>query len=126
MATSLSARRCAPFGVTPTRSFYYRAVRDDAGRQFRYAHAVWVTRGCLGCHDEGGSARPYRENQLAGVIAVSLPIEQSGQSSLLNRVVIVAAGALAGILAILVFLRDHDAFHTLADPGAAFGRAARH
>ncbi len=87
----------------PSNEFYYRTTPGEAGRRFQYAHAVWVTRRCLDCHDEGRSARPYRENQLAGIIVVDVLAESGGQSSLINRVVIVAAGALAGIFAILVF-----------------------
>ena len=87
----------------PSTESYHRTTWDEDGRRFRYAHAVWVTKRCLNCHEEGRSARPYRENQLAGLILVDLPAEMSGQASLLNRIVIVAAGALAGILAVLVF-----------------------
>ncbi len=87
----------------PSQKFFYRTVREQGGRRFRYAHAVWVTRRCLDCHAEGRSAQPLRENQLAGIITIDLPAEMAGQSSAINRVVIVAAGALAGVLAILVF-----------------------
>ncbi len=85
------------------KEFYWRTESGAGGRRFEYAHAVWVTRRCLNCHDEGGNARPYRENELAGIVTVDLPAEQSGESTLVNRIVVVAAGALAGILAILVF-----------------------
>ncbi len=87
----------------PHRESYYRTTWNATGRRFRYAHAVWVTRRCLNCHTEGRSARPFRENQLAGLILVDLPAEVSWQYSLLNRLVIVAAGALAGIFAVLLF-----------------------
>jgi two-component system, NarL family, sensor histidine kinase BarA len=87
----------------PLSESYHRTTWDDTGRRFRYAHAVWVTRKCLTCHDEGRSARPYRENQLAGLIVVDLPAELSWQYSIVNRIVIVAAGLLAGIFAILLF-----------------------
>ena len=87
----------------PHRESYYRTTWEATGRQFRYAHAVWVTRRCLNCHTEGRSARPFRENQLAGLILVDLPAEVSWQYSLLNRLVIVTAGALAGIFAVLLF-----------------------
>jgi signal transduction histidine kinase len=86
----------------PNTESYNRTQWGEDGRRFRYAHAVWVTRRCLSCHEEGRSARPYRENQLAGLILVDLPAETSG-ASVLNRMVILAAGALAGILAVLVF-----------------------
>ncbi|MCK4342886.1 MAG: HAMP domain-containing protein [Phycisphaerae bacterium] len=91
------------FREHPNKKFYYQTVRNESGRRFRYAHAVWVTKGCLNCHAEGRSARSYRENQLAGIITVDLPAELSGQSALVNRVLMVTAGTLAGILAILVF-----------------------
>lgn len=91
------------FRKRPDKEFYYQSAWSDNGRRIHYAHAVWINRGCLNCHEEGRSARPYRENQLAGIITVDLPAEPGGQSSLVNRVVIVAAGALAGILALLVF-----------------------
>ncbi len=81
------------FRKRPNKEFYYQTAWGDNGRRFQYAHAVWINRGCLNCHEEGRSARPYRENQLAGVITVDLPAEPGGQSSLVNRVVIVAAGA---------------------------------
>jgi two-component system, NarL family, sensor histidine kinase BarA len=87
----------------PSTDSYYDTTWDAGGRRFHYAHAVWVTRRCLDCHEEGRSARPYRENQLAGLILVDLPAELSQQASQLNRIVIIAAGALAGIFAILVF-----------------------
>lgn len=91
------------FRERPNKEFYYRTTWTEGRRRFRYAHAVWVSRGCLNCHDQGRSARPYRENQLAGIIALDLPAEHSGQYSLVNRILIVAAGALAGIFALLVF-----------------------
>lgn len=91
------------FRARRTKEFYYRTDWDERGRRFRYAHAVWVSRGCLDCHGEGRSAPPYRENQLAGIITVDLPAEQSFQAALVNRALIVMAGLLAGILAVLVF-----------------------
>jgi two-component system sensor histidine kinase BarA len=87
----------------PNTESFHRTTWGPEGRRFRYAHAVWVTRRCLDCHEEGRSARPYRENQLAGLILVDLPAEMSGGAALLSRIVIIAAGALAGILAVLVF-----------------------
>jgi signal transduction histidine kinase len=97
------AEAFSTFRERPDKDFFYRTSRDERGRRFRYAHAVWVTRGCLNCHGEGRSEEPYRENQLAGIITVDLPAEQSGQAAIVNRVLVVGAGVLAGILAILVF-----------------------
>lgn len=87
----------------PDKEFYYQTAAGRDGRRFLYAHAVRATRGCLECHRQGRSARPYRENQLAGIITVELAGGAAGRYALINRIVIVAAGALAGILAILVF-----------------------
>ncbi len=91
------------FRKRPLSDSYHRTTWEESGRRFRYARAVWVTRRCLNCHDEGRSARPFRENQFAGMILVNLPAELSRQASFMNRLVIVLAGALAGIFAILVF-----------------------
>lgn len=88
----------------PNQSSVYATEPGEGGRQFRYAHAVRVTRGCLACHEEGKAARrPFQENQLAGVIAVNLPADIGGGGLLWNRIVVVAAGLLAGTFAILVF-----------------------
>jgi len=84
-------------------SMYVPDQKIGDRRWFCYAQPVRVTSRCLQCHDEGKTARPYRENQLAGIITVRLPGESDAQALLVNRVVIIAAGMLAGILAILVF-----------------------
>lgn len=70
---------------------------------FRYARAVWVSRSCLTCHAEGQSAQPFRENELAGLILVTLPARDSLQALFRNQLVLVVAGALSGLLAILLF-----------------------
>ncbi len=87
----------------PKSRFYQQIVRDDEGKWYQYAHAVRVTKSCLNCHDEGKNAVPYQEHELAGIITVSLPLARVDQQLLFNRLWIVAAGVLAGILAILVF-----------------------
>ena len=87
----------------PKCNFVYRTVEGEEAQYFAYAHPVRITQSCLNCHDECKTARPYRENELAGIITVSLPTEYTDQQLMLNRWLIIAAGALAGILAILVF-----------------------
>lgn len=72
------------------------------GRRFYYAHAVRVDRTCLECHGEG-SARPYVENELAGLVFVNHPANEDVSELMWNRAYLVASGALAGTLAILVF-----------------------
>ena len=87
----------------PKDEFYRVTKKDEYGTRFDYAHAVRVRKQCLDCHDEGKTAGAYREGQLAGIIAVRLPAEGSEEAILVLRVLLVAAGLLAGILALLVF-----------------------
>lgn len=91
------------FRKHPKLDYIYRIEQGGEGRVFYYAHAVRVTRSCLDCHDEGKTARPYRENDLAGAILVDVPADLDRWQPLLNRAWVIAAGCLAGILAILVF-----------------------
>ncbi len=87
----------------PQRTSLWEQTWEDGRRQFRYAHAVRVTRGCLSCHAEGRGPVPYTEGQLAGVLTVSLPAGWTGEQVAYARAWLVGAGVLAGILAILVF-----------------------
>lgn len=88
----------------PNQSSVYTTREEPGGRHFYYAHAVRVSKRCLSCHGEAKTARTvYRENQLAGIITVDLPADLSASGMFWNRLVIVAAGALAGTLAVLVF-----------------------
>lgn len=87
----------------PGTEFTYEITQTPQGRRFHYASAVFVTRSCLRCHGEGGTARPYRESELAGIITVDLPADASRFQLIYNRLWLIAAGVLAGVLAILVF-----------------------
>ncbi len=91
------------FLTRPGRDFWYTIRREQPVPRFWYAQAVRVRRNCLSCHSESGSATPFRENQLVGVIAVDLPADRLDQQLWLNRLWLIAAGLLAGILAVLVF-----------------------
>lgn len=91
------------FARQPKSDFFHTTAREDAGRWYHYAHAIRVSKRCLSCHADGQTATPYRENELAGIITVSLPADQFDGQLLFNRLWIAAAGVLAGILAILVF-----------------------
>jgi two-component system sensor histidine kinase BarA len=73
------------------------------GSYHSYAFAVRVGASCLNCHAEGPAKTIYRENELAGAIVVELPADVSREGIFWNRMIIGVAGALAGILAILVF-----------------------
>src|SRR5262245_37804337 len=92
------------FALHPRREHDYRALDLDDGRHFLYARAVRVNKGCLRCHSEGGQQAPiYRENELAGMIFVDMPFGESSEQLIFSRLAILAAGLLAGVLAILVF-----------------------
>ena len=97
------AKALRAFVRNPTQTSVYQTKREPTGRRFHYAHPVRVSKGCLSCHSEAGGARPYQENQLAGIITVDLPAERGTAGVFWNRLVVVAAGALAGTLAVLVF-----------------------
>ncbi len=103
LVTPFVLRALRTFTTHPASEFVFQSEDRDGGRWFQYAHAVRVSRSCLSCHDEGKTAQPYRENQIAGIITVDLPASDSDRDLLLNRLAMIAAGALAGILAILVF-----------------------
>ena len=91
------------FVLHPDRDRTYVNQQSEQGARFRYAHAVRVAHGCMKCHEEGRTARTYREGEFAGMILVDLPAEGIHEQLFLNRLWLIAAGALAGILAILVF-----------------------
>ena len=90
------------FLVSPNREHAYTTRTDGESRRFLYAHAVRVNQSCLACHGED-STRPYVENQLAGIISVTLPVDRSAADLIWNRIWLIVSGGLAGILAILVF-----------------------
>lgn len=90
------------FFINADREHAYTTRKDAEGRRFLYAHAVRVNKSCLACHGEA-SVKPFVENQLAGAITVTLPIERSATDLLWNRIWLITSGALAGVLAILVF-----------------------
>jgi len=97
-------RACRRFLRDPKQAFWYTTQAEGGGRRFRYAHAVRVGKSCLTCHNEGGTAPPvFRENQLAGLITVNLPVDVTSQVLWLNRAWLIVAGLLAGIVAVLVF-----------------------
>lgn len=91
------------FILHPNYNVWHVITSAPAGRRFQYAHAVRVSKRCLSCHDEDKTATPFRENQLAGIITVDLPADVSTLGLNWNRAVIIAAGLLAGVLAIVVF-----------------------
>lgn len=104
LARQFAGRALRTFVRNPNQQAVYATHPTPAGRQLYYAHAVRVSKRCLSCHAEAAQrARPYQENELAGVITTTLPARLGAEGIAWNRLVIVAAGVLAGTLAILVF-----------------------
>ncbi|HOO17815.1 MAG: HAMP domain-containing protein [Phycisphaerae bacterium] len=97
VATALKA-----FTRNPNQTSVYETVDEPDGRRLYYAHAVRATKRCMSCHDEAHNV-VFQENQLAGLITVDLPADLGSEGVFWNRVVLVVAGGLAGILAVLVF-----------------------
>lgn len=92
------------FTLHPRREHDYTSVDEVDGRHFLFSRAVRVNKSCLTCHGDGTQqAEVYRENELAGMIFVDLPFGESSEQLIFSRLAILAAGLLAGVLAILVF-----------------------
>jgi two-component system, NarL family, sensor histidine kinase BarA len=95
--------------------FYY--TRKDRSDGFRYAQGVYVTTGssCSACHATPGAAasQPAQTkasslivdptSRLAGIVSIDISSRIQENQLLLNRVFILAAGTLAGALAIWSF-----------------------
>jgi two-component system sensor histidine kinase BarA len=96
------AKAFRSFLAHPKQEYLYTPRLEGESYRFLYAHAVRVNKSCLACHGEG-STRPYVENQLAGIITVSLPADRGVKELIWNRLWLIGSGVLAGILAILVF-----------------------
>ncbi len=94
----------------------------DANQGYRYVQAVYLNRQCVDCH--GGAALlngrtpaataptttatarfplAVERSHLVGIVSVDIPSRVKENQLLLNRVFIMAAGLLAGTLAILCF-----------------------
>lgn len=101
---SFSRKALRTFLRFPKQDSTNARIETGYGTRFAYSHAVRAQQSCLQCHGEAGRARSkYRENELIGAVTVDLPAAQSEKYLLIYRLGILAAGALAGILAILVF-----------------------
>ena len=98
-----AGKALATFARHANRQHVAQTSTTPEGSFHSYAFAVRVTASCLNCHAEGPAKTVYRENELAGVIVVELPADVSQEGIFWNRMIIGVAGALAGILAILVF-----------------------
>lgn len=95
------------------RSFYY--TRRDGSPAYRYTRAVYARAECLSCHDqqkdevfqiaERAEDKPNLKLPpgLIGTVTVDLVSQKETNQILLNRVFFLAAGLLAGAMAIVVF-----------------------
>ncbi|HLL88026.1 MAG TPA: histidine kinase dimerization/phospho-acceptor domain-containing protein, partial [Tepidisphaeraceae bacterium] len=95
--------------------------RDGAG--YRYARPVFAGQSCLSCHTPASgpttslaaagpttatttpaaAAAGFALNEFTGIVAVDIESQVDSNQLLLNRVILLAAGMLAGSLAIVVF-----------------------
>lgn len=86
------------------------------GQRYRYAEALYARGECLNCHTPGearsagllpareSASRPAtRPARLIGVAVVDMPSQVEANQLLLNRVILLTAGLLAGTLAVVVF-----------------------
>jgi signal transduction histidine kinase len=86
------------------------------GQRYRYAEALYARGECLNCHTSNGPAAggllPAREPatrpstrpaKLIGVAVVEMPSQVEANQLLLNRIILLTAGLLAGTLAVVVF-----------------------
>ncbi|MCC6422145.1 MAG: HAMP domain-containing protein [Phycisphaerales bacterium] len=87
------------------------------GQRYRYAEALYARGECLNCHAANGqtaaggllparepATRPAtRPAKLIGVAVVDMPSQVEANQLLLNRIILLTAGLLAGTLAVVVF-----------------------
>jgi two-component system, NarL family, sensor histidine kinase BarA len=113
--------------TTAIQSHFRHYEWPDGSSRFRYARPLYMTQTCLACHQGDGGLpiledlpeeetaedavrealaatdAPRRVPELMGLISVDMPSQIDTPQLLLNRIVIVVAGILAGTLAIIVF-----------------------
>lgn len=118
--------RLTPFEANAVRYFEKFPDRESVevpprkeGQRYRYAEALYARGECLNCHATDGSAagaaggllpvrrpvtRPaHRPARLIGVAVVDMPSQVEANQLLLNRIILLTAGLLAGTLAVVVF-----------------------
>ena len=130
--TRFDRRALHHFERHPDSDAYFTYERRNNADQFRYAKPLFLSRGCVACHSVGGdgrlaqgsggtsvfpvtadakpqaagtrpaATRPQPE-RLLGIVSVDTPSRIEANELLLNRVFILAAGLLAGTLAIATF-----------------------
>ncbi len=107
-ALSRSARYALrAFQQMPDRELAWRRSEDDQGRTvYRCFRAVRNTPECSRCHSDPTKPRTlqFRPDQLVGLIDVTLPESAASSEQLwLARGAILLGGALAGLVALIVF-----------------------
>ena len=89
------------------RIFYREYIRRDRANGFRYAAAVSLKQDCLRCHAQAASATTeptiIATNHYFGFVSVDIPSQIPVSQILLNRVILLIAGMLAGLMAFVVF-----------------------
>ncbi len=116
--TSFERRAFAHFKRHRDQPFARYYSRRDGGEGYRYAAPLFVTRDCAGCHSSDAASiesifptplstaatlPTTRSTEMIGLVSVDIPSQIETNQLLLNRIFILAAGLLAGTLAIIVF-----------------------
>jgi HAMP domain-containing protein len=105
---------------TRDRKLPFFARKYDNERGYRFAQPLYATADCTSCHipvsdpqaivsardgHTSGSALPQatQPQQLLGMVSIDIPTQISTRQLLLNRMFILTAGLIAGVLAIIIF-----------------------
>jgi two-component system sensor histidine kinase BarA len=68
-----------------------------------YVRIIRANDNCIGCHNPQGSASPFSQNELIGVVIIRSPASEVSKTKLLNWVWVSVAGLIAGTGAIIAF-----------------------
>lgn len=116
--TGFDQRAFVAFGEDPKRNTYWRYFNTQDG--YRYAEPFYARGDCLNCHKsesvpadlamllpspklDPDAPTTQPGPALLGIVSVEIPSQIEASQLLMNRVVMLSAGLLAGMLAIVVF-----------------------
>jgi two-component system, NarL family, sensor histidine kinase BarA len=94
------------------RESYSTLIDSPRGQAFFYAEPLTIVQSCLACHSPPPSSRVRAPGSLApsttaaeapfGIVAVRFPNQIPAKQIFLNRIFLVAAGLISGLLAIMI------------------------
>jgi signal transduction histidine kinase len=68
-----------------------------------YVRIFRATDSCISCHNPQGSAKAFAQNEPIGAVVIQTPAGEISETVLMNRLLIIAAGLVAGAGAIVAF-----------------------